>query len=197
MSPRDNRPSISAASTQSPPPPSSSSSSTNQAAAAAAAVVSNLADSIDTVADHFSPAHTIHQSVVQTSNQPANQLSKKQLSKKQPGSIASLSASTIEANQEGISVEISQPINQPTNQLIKKEEEPVEQLMNETLITESTGKNSLFGYEMPFDAPSAAYAALVAAGGIIGYVKAGSIPSLAAGLTFGSILGIGAYLTSV
>lgn len=195
MSPRDNRPSISAASTQSPPPPSSSSSSsTNQAAAAAAAVVSNLADSIDTVADHFSPAHTIHQSVVQTSNQPANQLNKKQLSKKQPGSIASHSVSTIEANQEGISQSISEVINQP----IKKGEEPADQLlMNETVITDSTGKNTLFGYTMPFDVISATYAALVATGGIIGYVKAGSIPSLAAGITFGGILGIGTYLTSV
>ncbi|XP_037024777.1 transmembrane protein 14 homolog [Bradysia coprophila] len=40
------------------------------------------------------------------------------------------------------------------------------------------------------------YAATVAAGGIMGYVKAGSIPSLAAGLAFGGILGYGAHLTS-
>ncbi|CAG5055065.1 unnamed protein product [Parnassius apollo] len=38
-----------------------------------------------------------------------------------------------------------------------------------------------------------AYAATVAAGGIMGYAKAGSIPSLGAGLIFGSILGVGAY----
>ncbi|KAI1284979.1 Transmembrane protein 14C [Halotydeus destructor] len=57
--------------------------------------------------------------------------------------------------------------------------------------------NSVFGYEMPFDVISAAYAATVAAGGIIGYLKAASIPSLAAGLTFGSVLGVGAYMTSV
>ncbi|XP_065202259.1 transmembrane protein 14C [Planococcus citri] len=38
-----------------------------------------------------------------------------------------------------------------------------------------------------------AYAVAVAAGGIVGYVKAGSIPSLGAGLVFGSILGYGAY----
>uniref|UniRef100_A0A336L689 CSON003878 protein n=1 Tax=Culicoides sonorensis TaxID=179676 RepID=A0A336L689_CULSO len=41
-----------------------------------------------------------------------------------------------------------------------------------------------------------AYAATVAAGGIMGYVKAGSVPSLAAGLTFGVLLGVGAYYTS-
>ncbi|XP_069769444.1 transmembrane protein 14C-like isoform X3 [Narcine bancroftii] len=37
------------------------------------------------------------------------------------------------------------------------------------------------------------YAALVASGGVLGYVKAGSVPSLAAGLLFGSAAGIGAY----
>ena len=57
--------------------------------------------------------------------------------------------------------------------------------------------NSILGYEMPFDVISAAYAATVAAGGIIGYMKAGSTASLAAGLTFGGILGLGAYMTSV
>lgn len=41
-----------------------------------------------------------------------------------------------------------------------------------------------------------AYAATVAAGGIMGYAKAGSIPSLGAGLIFGSILGFGAYQLS-
>lgn len=58
-------------------------------------------------------------------------------------------------------------------------------------------KNTCCGREMPVDIISATYATLVAAGGIVGYVKAGSIPSLAAGLAFGSVLGIGAYMTSV
>ncbi|XP_030385136.1 transmembrane protein 14 homolog [Scaptodrosophila lebanonensis] len=40
------------------------------------------------------------------------------------------------------------------------------------------------------------YAATVTAGGIMGYAKAGSIPSLSAGLAFGALLGYGAYLNS-
>ncbi|XP_012283827.1 transmembrane protein 14C [Orussus abietinus] len=49
---------------------------------------------------------------------------------------------------------------------------------------------------MPLDLPAFSYAAAIAAGGIIGYVKSNSIPSLGAGLLFGSIIGYGAYQTS-
>ncbi|XP_068793471.1 transmembrane protein 14A isoform X2 [Struthio camelus] len=38
-----------------------------------------------------------------------------------------------------------------------------------------------------------AYAALVAVGGVLGYTRKGSKISLAAGLTFGSVAGYGAY----
>lgn len=49
---------------------------------------------------------------------------------------------------------------------------------------------------MGVDYISYAYASAVALGGIIGYAKAGSIPSLGAGLLFGSVLGYGAYQLS-
>lgn len=52
----------------------------------------------------------------------------------------------------------------------------------------------LFGVTMPFDIITATYAILVAAGGVMGYVKASSTPSLVAGLGFGGLLGTGAYL---
>ena len=65
------------------------------------------------------------------------------------------------------------------------------------LVDQTPSKHSIFGLDMPFDVISAGFAALVATGGIIGYAKAGSVPSLAAGLTFGGILGVGAYLTSM
>ncbi|XP_076804678.1 transmembrane protein 14C-like [Clavelina lepadiformis] len=50
---------------------------------------------------------------------------------------------------------------------------------------------------MGIDWISTLYAATVAAGGIVGYLKAGSTPSLAAGLLFGGLAGFGAYRTSV
>lgn len=50
---------------------------------------------------------------------------------------------------------------------------------------------------MGVDYLSFTYAAAVAVGGVVGYVKAGSVPSLCAGLLFGSLLGFGAYQLSV
>ncbi|XP_017774536.1 PREDICTED: transmembrane protein 14C [Nicrophorus vespilloides] len=49
---------------------------------------------------------------------------------------------------------------------------------------------------MPLDITGFAYAAVVAAGGIMGYYKAGSVPSLGAGLLFGTALAYGAYQVS-
>jgi len=49
---------------------------------------------------------------------------------------------------------------------------------------------------MPTDYFGFGYALTVAAGGIMGYVKAASLPSLAAGLAFGSMAGLGAYHTT-
>jgi len=56
---------------------------------------------------------------------------------------------------------------------------------------------TIFGFEMPFDLISVAFASTVALGGVMGYVKAKSTYSLIAGLAFGGILGFGAYQTSV
>ncbi|KAG5896448.1 hypothetical protein JTB14_022527 [Gonioctena quinquepunctata] len=49
---------------------------------------------------------------------------------------------------------------------------------------------------MPLDVPGLLYAAVVAAGGVFGYYKAGSIPSLGAGLLFGGALAYGAVEVS-
>ncbi|KAL4235632.1 Transmembrane protein 14C [Mactra antiquata] len=49
---------------------------------------------------------------------------------------------------------------------------------------------------MPVDFVGFGYALTVAAGGIMGYVKSASLPSLAAGLTFGSLAAAGAYQTT-
>lgn len=67
-----------------------------------------------------------------------------------------------------------------------------------TVVTPTSSNHSttitIFGTTMPFDVFSATYAILVAAGGVLGYTKAKSMPSLAAGLTFGALIGAGSYL---
>merc|ERR1712037_754560 len=52
-------------------------------------------------------------------------------------------------------------------------------------------------HKMSYDLISFAYAALVALGGIMGFVKKGSIMSAAMGVIAGSLAGFGAYQTSV
>ncbi|AWP03728.1 putative transmembrane protein 14C-like [Scophthalmus maximus] len=49
---------------------------------------------------------------------------------------------------------------------------------------------------MALDWIGLSYSVLVTAGGIVGYVKAGSAASLAAGLLFGLLAAVGAYLAS-
>ncbi|XP_035270103.1 transmembrane protein 14C isoform X1 [Anguilla anguilla] len=51
-------------------------------------------------------------------------------------------------------------------------------------------------HNMSVDWVGYGYAALIASGGIMGYVKKGSVPSLAAGALFGGVAGLGAYRTS-
>ncbi|XP_074599405.1 transmembrane protein 14A-like [Brevipalpus obovatus] len=57
--------------------------------------------------------------------------------------------------------------------------------------------NTFFGHPLPFDIYSAIFASLVLIGGLIGYFKAGSTPSLIAGISFAIILAIGTYFSSV
>ncbi|XP_037069191.1 transmembrane protein 14C-like [Pollicipes pollicipes] len=49
---------------------------------------------------------------------------------------------------------------------------------------------------MPADLPAYCFAAIVAAGGVMGYARAGSLMSLVAGLGFGAALGVGAQQVS-
>jgi uncharacterized membrane protein (UPF0136 family) len=49
---------------------------------------------------------------------------------------------------------------------------------------------------MPADVLGVVYAGIVAAGGVIGYLKAGSVPSLLAGLVSGLCAGYGAFTSN-
>ena len=49
---------------------------------------------------------------------------------------------------------------------------------------------------MPTDYLGYGFAGLVAAGGTMGYIKKRSVPSLIAGLAFGSLAAVGAYHVS-
>jgi len=131
---------------------------------------------LDSVVDHFSPPTPVVISVASASNSLTNSPSHSHRQEITP----SISSATQQQQQSSESkIVMSNPSNNVTD----------------FLATDS--KHTYFGIEMPFDVVSAAYAVLVATGGVIGYLKAGSIPSLVAGLSFGSVLGVGAYLTSV
>ncbi|XP_035512773.1 transmembrane protein 14C isoform X1 [Morone saxatilis] len=69
---------------------------------------------------------------------------------------------------------------------------------NSSVLQHSDGGYSIWApvFNMSVDWVGYGYAALVASGGVIGYVKAGSVPSLAAGLLFGGLAGFGAYQIS-
>ncbi|XP_029955311.1 transmembrane protein 14C isoform X1 [Salarias fasciatus] len=69
-------------------------------------------------------------------------------------------------------------------------------LFNSSDFNNSTLSNSSAVSIMSVDWVGYGYATLVASGGVIGYVKAGSVPSLAAGLLFGGLAGFGAYQIS-
>ena len=53
-----------------------------------------------------------------------------------------------------------------------------------------------FSIEMGYDYVSFAYAFLVAVGGVIGYVKKGSVASGLMGVLAGALMGVGAWQTS-
>ncbi|XP_067342895.1 transmembrane protein 14C isoform X1 [Channa argus] len=71
-------------------------------------------------------------------------------------------------------------------------------LCNSSVAQHPDSPIGVFAYvsNMSVDWVGYGYAALVASGGVIGYVKAGSVPSLAAGLLFGGLAGFGAYQIS-
>uniref|UniRef100_UPI0037E9BA77 transmembrane protein 14C isoform X2 n=2 Tax=Semicossyphus pulcher TaxID=241346 RepID=UPI0037E9BA77 len=69
---------------------------------------------------------------------------------------------------------------------------------NSSVLQDSGSPLDIFAFvsNMSVDWVGYGYAALIASGGAIGYVKAGSVPSLAAGLLFGGLAGLGAYQIS-
>ncbi|XP_022054627.2 transmembrane protein 14C isoform X1 [Acanthochromis polyacanthus] len=69
---------------------------------------------------------------------------------------------------------------------------------NSSVLQDSDSPFNIFASvsNMSVDWVGYGYATLVASGGVLGYVKAGSVPSLAAGLLFGGLAGFGAYQIS-
>lgn len=57
-------------------------------------------------------------------------------------------------------------------------------------------ENTFFGMVLPFDVYSALFTVIVLVGGLVGFFKGNSTPSLIAGVSFAVLLSIGTYYSS-